>query len=536
LDHETSYKRSEPDSQKTKWQKEYLQYLLEQKQTSEARKLIAVIESTITRRYARPFWLRTAALRLDIREGRVATAYDTLARLAGVETSATLTELKPPSIERLNDAVKLLREEGHELEATALLEAAYAREIALEQYQPAYLTGLATISFERGDAGGGLKWLQALVNLGNEESKAETEGELAALPLIKKHAVETSTTELPAANEGITEAVALRAAAETAAHFSQFATAANYRRSLLAIAPDDEENRIEFVRLLAANKQSAAAIENLALIIGDRLTTRKLRWQAVRLAPEITGQKPEQWNTLRGRVRAINPNDTEMGAALAALELAASGQSGEAVKLLIEFESKNPNPALRALQASLERDSGQESAALNSNLQSLIEGSDSGVWQAWSFVADPPLDQIVRLYLKQSQPRAALQIVERSDGHFASLPAKPEVDQRAERQEEIEVNKTGPEGGRYQTLHQRAELRERTARIELLEFLSLAAEQIGDLNRAIALEQARLALVAKTVERQTAERRLDQLRAAQKKVERQSRPTLVVDQRLVAGG
>lgn len=532
LDHETGYKRSEPDSQKSKWQKEYLQYLLDRKQTAEARTLVAAIESAITRRYARPFWLRAAALRVDVREGRVAEAAAALSRLAGIETSASLTELKPPNIERLNDAVRLLRDEGHESEATALLEAAYAREIALEQYQPAYLAGLATIAFQRGDTAAALKWLDLLVNLGTEETKAETQGELASLPLIKKHAVADEAAEPPAANDAITAAAALHVAAETAAHFEQFAAAVRYRRMLLTIAPDDQENRIEFVRLLAANKQNAEAIENLALIIGDRTTTRKLRWQAVRLAPEITEQKPAAWTALRDRTRSLNPSDTEMAAALAALALASSGQSSEGAKLLGAAESKSSTPALRALQASLERNAGQDGAALNGYLQVLIEGNDAAVWQAGSFIEDLPLDQIVRLYLKQNQPRAALRIVERNDSHFAAAPAKPDVDLESE--EKIEMNMTGSENGRYRTLRQRAEFREHAARIELLEFLSLAAERIGDLNRAVALEQTRVALLEKSAERQAAQQRLDRLRESQKKAERQSRPALVVDQKLVA--
>ena len=54
LDHETDYKISEPDSQQTKWQKEYLEYLLERKNDREARRIVTAIEATLTRRYARP--------------------------------------------------------------------------------------------------------------------------------------------------------------------------------------------------------------------------------------------------------------------------------------------------------------------------------------------------------------------------------------------------------------------------------------------------------------------------------------------------
>ena len=532
LDHETSYKRSAPDSKKIKWHKEYLDYLIGRKQTAEARKLIGQIESAITHRYARPFWLRLAALRLDIRDRRTAPAVEALARLAGIETSANLTSLKPPSIERLNDAAQLLRDEGHEAEATALLEAAYAREIALEQYQPAYLAGLATIAFQRGDSAAGLKWLQAIVSLSKQDLKAETQGQLAALPLVKKHAVDAPGVELPPADDRIEEAKALGLAAETAARFSQFEAATNYRQLLLTISPDDGENRIELVRLLAAEKKTTQALENLAAVIGDRTTTRNLRWQAVWLAPEITEQKPEAWTTLRDRLRSLNSSDSEMAAALETLSLAATARAGEGVKLLSDSENRNPNPNLRVLQASLEKRLGQEGNSLGSYLQSQIEGSDSSAWALFGFVEDQPLDQIVRLYLIQNQPRAALKMAERLN----SLQSYTIAHKRGESEENIEMDKPVFGSGRYLTLRARAELRERETRLELLEFLSAAAERIGDLNRAIALAQARLALLVKAEDRNAVEARIEQLREAQRKIERQWKPLLVVDQRLVAGG
>jgi len=531
LDQENNYRRSEPDCLKIDWQKQYLQYLIERKQTSEARALIAAIESAITRRYARPIWLRLAALRLDIRGGRLGPAYDSLARLAGIQTSANLKTINAPSLERLNDAAQLLREEGHEANATALFEAAYARDLALEQYQPAYLVGLATIAFERGDAPAGLKWLQALVSLSKADTKAETEGELASLPTIKKYVVDAPGVELPKANNAIEEKKALQVAAETAGRFAQFAVATTYRKLLLTASPDDEENRLELARLLSADKQPAEAIEALAAIIGDRNATRNLRWQAVWLAAEITEQKPAAWATLRDRVRSLNASDGEMATALEALALSASGRTGEGVKLLVDSEVKSPNPNLRILQASLERNSGHDGDALTAYLQALIEINDASARVAFGFVEDQPLDQVVRLYLKQGQPRAALKIAER----LINLQPQTTTDKPGNRERELEMNGPVSTSERYQTLRTRAELRERGARIELLEFLSVAAERTGDLNRAITLEQTRLALLVKASDRQATESRLEQLREAQKKAERQRKPALVVDQRLVAG-
>ena len=543
VDHETNFKPSEPDSARINWQKEYLEYLIKRNETAEARDLITTIAAGLKRRYARPVWLRLASIRLELRAGRVAPAYTSLARLAGIETSESLTEVKPPSLERLSEATALLLSEGHQPEAQALTEAAYARQLALAQYTPATFVGLADLAFRKGEAAAGLKWLQAMVSLGKEELRAETEAELAALPLIKARAV-AGTAELPATSEDIELSEALRLAGDTAAEFGEFDAALAYRQELLTVSPDDEENRIELVRLLAAGRKTNEAIENLAAIIGDRAATRKARWQAVWLAPEITEQKPELWNTLRERVRQLNPADSEMAVALQSLALSTptlvngapvnadqlnAAQLSEAVKLVVTAEGSDPNPQLRFLRAILERKQGRDAASISSFASALIAGSDSSCWQAFSFSEAEPLEQIVRLYLKQSQPRAALKLAKRA----AALQAKETGETGDSR--EVETAAPAAVEPKYQSLAARAVRRQENSRAELLELLSTAAEQTGDLNQAIELEKARLAFLTPAAERRTAQARLERLRELQRRAERESRPSLVVDQKLVGG-
>ena len=95
-----------------------------------------------------------------------------------------------------NAAAQMLRDEGLEQQATTLIEAGYARAVALEQYQPASFAGLATIAFQRGDAPAALKWLELLTNLSKEDLKAETHSELGALPLGKKYVVDDPGAEV----------------------------------------------------------------------------------------------------------------------------------------------------------------------------------------------------------------------------------------------------------------------------------------------------------------------------------------------------
>jgi hypothetical protein len=138
------------------------------------------------------------------------------------------------------------------------------------------------------------------------------------------------------------------------------------------------------------------------------------------------------------------------------------------------------------------------------------------------FVEDESLEQIVALYLKQNQPRAALKVAERiaafqADKNSTAEGPRPLVDTLS----------------RYQTLHQRAEDRERAAHADLLALLSRAAEQLGDLNRAVQLEQLRLALVHTISEKNATQARLDHLQQLQNAA-RERKGSFVIDQRLVA--
>jgi len=527
LDHETGYKTSEPDSEKTKWQREYLDYLLKQNQAAEARSLITEIDSSIKRRYARPVWLRLAGVRLEIRAGRVAQAYDELAHLVGIKTSTNLSEIKPPSLERLNDAAALLRSEGRQAEARDLLEAAYARQLALAQYEPSSFVGLASLAFERGDAKAGLAWLQAMVNLGKEELRAETEAELAALPVVKARSVEGTSGELPPSSEAVNQTDALRLAGETASEFGQFDAALAYRQQLLGVSPGDEENRVELVRLLAASKKTDEAIENLATIIGDRAATRRARWQAVWLAPEITEQKPALWTKLRERVKALNSSDSEMEIALQSLSLSTT-QADESLKLVVAITNTNPNPQLWFLRGVLEKQ-GHENDSLHSFTSALIATNDASVWQSFGFSEAEPMEQIIRLYLKQQQPRAALKLAERTTTAQRQGTAEtPEDEARGE------TDQTDVPEKKYRTVAARAVARKESARPELLELLSVAAEQIGELNRAAELETTRIAFLTQKKDRQAAQLRLDRLHETQRKVERERRPVFVLDQKLVS--
>jgi hypothetical protein len=477
LDQETEYHRSEPDYDQIKWQREYLDYLIEQRQTEPARHLIASIEAALKWHYARPVWLCFASLRLDVRAGRVAEAMAEMQRLVGIKTNH---ETLAPSIERLNEAVALLRDEGHGEEARSLLESAYTRELELEHFEATYFAGLARVAFERGDKALGLKGLQSMI----DSTKPDRNQAVAIDP-----------------------ATALQLAAEMAGEFGELEVALGFRQQLLVESPDDEQNHIELVRLLSANGKSDDAIQQLADIIGNRMLTRNTRWQAVWLAPEIVAQNSSRWEKLRDRVRSVSPNDSEMNVALESLSLNSARADNDA-----------PNAYLSSLRAIIEKRVGNNAESRNSFTRALVESRESGAWQAFSFVEDEPLEQLVALYLKENQPGAALKLAER----VAAFQPQNSAAQEAT-------------AARYQTLQQRADERRRVSHVNLLELLSIAAEQLGDLKRAEELEQLRLALLSKQPDRDLAQARLKHLREVRSGAQPR-KLSLVIDQRLVGSG
>jgi tetratricopeptide (TPR) repeat protein len=534
LDQENDYKVSEPPSERIHWQKEYLDYLIARHQTEAARHTIKAVETEITHRYARPAWLRLMSLRLELLDGREANALIGLRRFVGIESASSNATINPPSMERLNMAASMLREEGRAASADQLLEAAYTREIALERYGAPALVGLARLAFARGDRTRGLKLLQAMVALSNEETFAEAAAELASWPAVKAYAVDRARQEGAEMENTLDPPEALRLAAETATAFAEFDAGINYRQQLLAASPEDETNHIELVRLLAEKKNYEEVANHLAQIIGDRRASRRARWQAVSLSSEIAGTRDDLWARLKERVRAADAGDDEMLAALDAASWSNAGRWDEAVKLINTMKAANPNPYLSFFGALLEK-RGQSADALDAFVHTLIAQRDAQVTEAFLF-EENPLRQIIRLYGVKGQPRAVLLASELD-------PTLKEGDGGAERDEnvpaavdeEIRVEaRASMAGPRYQTLRERAAEREIQSRVELLGLLSGAAEQVGDLSRAVEFERVRLKLLTAATERQSAKARLGQLLIRQKENSRRVVVAYSVDQSLIA--
>jgi Flp pilus assembly protein TadD len=508
------------ENARLEWQKEFLDYLIAEQKNAEAGRLIAGIEQDFKGRFARPAWLRLAKLQLDVRANRVPQTVEGLKHFVGAEVSPRIDRVAPPQLERLNQATEMLRREGHKAEADGLLRAAYERQLAMEQLGEAPFIGLARLSFEQGDTAGGAKLLKLMLDLAWTATHSAAEAELSALPQVKARAVEDAHVEKPAANNSLSLPISLRLAAETAGEFGQFAAAIEYRQRMLELAPEDNTCRIELARVLAAAQRQNDAVKLLATLITDRRASRQQRWTAAWVAQEVAGQREDVWQSLSQQVRAAD-KDQEMIIAIEALAVFQRGQAKDAAN--VAGATNVPSNQLKLLQAVLLKRAEQEREALRSFASSLAPVSDSMAMTAFSSTEDELRWQLVRLYARQNQPRAALKLSESDERLRGDSTTSVK-----------EVSDAPVTPARLLPLTAQSAERQQRLRIELLALLSVAAEQIGEFNQAAGFERARLALLVKADERQKAEARIELLKTKQKeKANRKSIP-LSVDDHLLA--
>ncbi len=458
FDLENNFKVTQPEGEHIVWEKEYLNYLLKIGKNNKARKLISDIKSELNRRYPRPEWLRLAALKLQMRQGNLAKTLDDAKRFIGIEIKSDVSSVKPPSVERLNDVLQILRDEkacpavvptavvsasrahvlnpfsdleagrvrdGSRDDCRTLLQAFYWRQLALEQYETANFTGLAQIFFERNDAENALQILQLLNEAADENTKPEAFGKLAALPNIKLFAVDSAKVKEAKTVDTLNQNDALRLSAETCVNAGRIDEAIAFRAKLLEIAPDDAKNRLELARLYARNNNQPETVKLLAEIINNQNTDVNSRWQAVWLARAIVDNK----------VDLLNAAVSADGALRNALEILAKNQ--------IEIKVENASLQFWFFVGSVARSYRQNDFAITAFQNALIADDEANN----PFDEENAAQQLMRLYVAKNQPNAAFRLADENNA---------------------------------------------TKSDELLNMLSEAAEKAGDFGRAIDYEKAKL--------------------------------------------
>jgi hypothetical protein len=193
------------------------------------------------------------------------------------------------------------------------------------------------------------------------------------------------------------------------------------------------------------------------------------------------------------------------------------GQSDKALKRLDEALTGSPSAQLKLFRALSQKNAGLESEALRSLLDSMIAFGDAWIAAPFAATEDEQRWQVIRLYAKQGLPRAALKLAgadERLKGQSAvNQPASP-----ANRDDErIDRAKT-----RLISLSERSSHRLSQSQLELLGLLSISAEQIGELEKAIEFETARLNVSPGSAERRKSESRIEQLKTKRKERKRKT--------------
>jgi len=305
-----NFQTKEPQSERIEWQRKYLELLVEQRDNAKAERIIADIEAESNGKFARPNWLRTAKINLQIRGGKIDFAE--IERFIGISVSDAATEIIPPNVERFNAILQILKNEKRESEMLRLKESFFARMLALEQFEIANFAGFARVLFEKDDAEKALQVLR-LMTLANRETAL---AEISEFAEIKAKSADLAKIQSDA-NSFPLQSVSLKTAAEIAFEFNQNEPLIEFSRKLMEINPKDFENTLKLAEILLENDKKTESFEILRGIIGERNATRSARWQARKIlidageTIEIPNEKFDSFSQFYNGLLAQKTNHNE---------------------------------------------------------------------------------------------------------------------------------------------------------------------------------------------------------------------------------
>lgn len=275
---ENNYATEEPENERLRWQRKYLEFLLEERKSDEADKLIAEIETELKNRYARPLWLHAAKITRQIRAGSFNLAE--AEKVIGITVPESVTEIKPPNLERFNEILRVLKNEKQTLEALKLSEDFFSRNLALEQFDATNFAGLARVYFQKSEPQKALQILRLMIDAASDDKKENALAETLELSSVKSQLPDAAKISEINQENGFSPPDALKVSAELAAEFKQIDSAISFRQTLLKLDANETLNKIELAKLLSANNQKNEAAALLREITDDRNALRSIRWQA----------------------------------------------------------------------------------------------------------------------------------------------------------------------------------------------------------------------------------------------------------------
>ncbi|MEP6902843.1 MAG: hypothetical protein ABJA66_13910, partial [Actinomycetota bacterium] len=514
-DFESDFEIKEPKNEKLDRQHKYLDFLIKQKNFSNAEKLASDIEKSLKGHYARPVWLRLARISIKLQKNNSAETILMMKRFVGIEVSENATAVKLPNLERFNETIKILQTENRIDLILDLQAAFYARMIALEQFDAVNFTTLAKVEFQKGENELGLKLLRLMVNISAKENSEAAQAEIASMSLITKFTDNNNRIgEVETANS-LSPTEALKFAADTSTEFGFYAEAASFREKLLTISPEDFVNRIEYARLSAKTKTVDEASKILLELIFDKNSSRKARWLSVLILAEIVGSNEILWQKIFEENKALIEKDAEMSVALEAVANNQTGKTQEAIELL---QTNDLTPQTKFLRAVLERNLDQNEKAF-SDFSSLSK-SNAEIEEVFGFAEDAPIFQQIRLYLKTGQPKAALELAK----NCGNLRSKAEIEKGSQDNQNTSTK----------LLAIRASDLSLNTRRQLLEDLSNAAEQLGDFTQAVEFETTKLGLLANSEDKRDSALRLEILKQKITQKTNLSNSFFVIDEKNVS--
>lgn len=486
LDSENDFVIDEPKNEKLDWQQKYLEYLVESRNFTASDKLIAEIEYSLKKHFARPIWLRLATFRVQINQNKSVSSLSKMLKFVGIEISPNATKATLPNLGRLNEIIKILEDENRQDLKFSLQEAYFARQLALGQFNSANFLGLAGIEFQNGDQITALKLLRIMADFASDDSQAE----LDSLPLITKF---SNKEKLPFEEQNtLTTQESLKFAAEISTEFGFLADSVSYREKLLAITPDDAINKIELARLLAKLKNIENSSKILLELITDKHFNRATRWQALIILTEIAETNEIFWQKFINENQNLEQQDTEIWNALKATSFYQNGQIDEAINLLQE---NSFTFQLKYLKATFENNSGRAKQALKSFCE--ISESNAEILEIFGFRDSSPIFQRINLYLKLGKSRAALDLAVKHDILKSIQPP--------------DLNYEKNQNSDFKTLKRREIDLKFIQNRQMLDDLSKAAEEIGDISQAIEFEKAKSPFFNSDEERKVSLIRLETL-------------------------
>jgi hypothetical protein len=487
-----------------------LDYLIRQRSFDEARLLIATIRQEQAdlglalededgeRAEQRYYWLPLASALVELRGGDASKAVSELRRYCGLDAGPSdkhNIEARGAVDERCLKAYALLIAERREAEADAMLYDAYRAAARSRYSSDASLAGLAEIEARRGQPGEAARLLRMMVERSTDNQKA------------------------------------LRLAAEVAARIGRYDEAIAFREQIAQANPNDSVNRLELARAVARAGRAGEALERIATLIGERTTPNAIRAQAA----EVVGLIVRDDRSQVGRVSSLLDQRVAAGDAGAMLVKATALESGgaidEARSLLQAITGGSLAPVAQMKLGLIARSASRDAEAATSFERAIYLDADGAITGPILFRAPGPRAQLILLYGRLGRDLAAIRLAEGETANqqtaISSVIARAlssanegvEPLATVSFEPSLEITRSRTDGLR--TLAELNDTAVSSLQRELIASLAQSAAQLGQYDRAIALERVLASEATRPEEKASIEKVLAEFIAAERA--RQSR-------------